>query len=569
MQVATPEAEEAKGKEKTEHTGTPAESQPSESSLSYHDFPELDDETEVLEIVEDMGDIIGCLLRLSISIRNPAPHDHFMSSKFTDTSHFEEYDVEHVKAKLPRVEPCLASRLGKAVSRRRQYFKYRETHHQKLNAGLDTGSKRSEAGPQSTVASSIPTALKEGGSSHPAFSRVEEEELSNSGASQTSYATSGPQSGRLKIPSLPKQASDGPFECPYCYMIISVSTTIQWKKHVNADLRPYICLEPDCLTPEQQYTRRHEWLHHMNRKHWRVFRCPYSCQEEDFTSPSRLQYHVRQFHPELSSQRDLTIIFDLCERPGPWSEETKCPLCQQALYSKREYARHVGRHQTELALFALPFNGEEEEEEEEEEEDDPDDPKQSNRRKYTTEDWSDSPESDQSDDHPVPSHAPEYPVQVPHPPKTSARDHPLYKNASPKADGLFHCPWEGQASCNHKPEKLKCNYDKFVDAHLKPYRCKVCKDARFSSTATLLRHEREAHAMHGHGDKPYLCTYEGCERAIPGNGFLRMWNVRDHMRRVHNYTGNYTGNLASIEADFASIETDFKRMKRPRSRSPV
>jgi hypothetical protein len=41
----------------------------------------------------------------------------------------------------------------------------------------------------------------------------------------------------------------------------------------------------------------------------------------------------------------------------------------------------------------------------------------------------------------------------------TARDHPLYKNAVPKSDGLFHCPWEGQASCNHKPEKLKCNYE--------------------------------------------------------------------------------------------------------------
>jgi hypothetical protein len=41
----------------------------------------------------------------------------------------------------------------------------------------------------------------------------------------------------------------------------------------------------------------------------------------------------------------------------------------------------------------------------------------------------------------------------------SARDHYLYKNAFPHADGLFHCPWEGQASCNHKAEKLKCNYE--------------------------------------------------------------------------------------------------------------
>lgn len=41
----------------------------------------------------------------------------------------------------------------------------------------------------------------------------------------------------------------------------------------------------------------------------------------------------------------------------------------------------------------------------------------------------------------------------------NARDHPLYRSAFPQTDGLYHCPWEGQASCNHKPEKLKCNYE--------------------------------------------------------------------------------------------------------------
>lgn len=88
---------------------------------------------------------------------------------------------------------------------------------------------------------------------------------------------------------------------------------------------------------------------------------------------------------------------------------------------------------------------------------------------------------------------------------------------------------------------------KFVDSHLKPYRCKVesCENARFSSTACLLRHEREAHAMHGHGDKPYLCTYEGCDRAVPGCGFPRNWNLRDHMRRVHNDNGQSLAAVAS------------------------
>lgn len=83
---------------------------------------------------------------------------------------------------------------------------------------------------------------------------------------------------------------------------------------------------------------------------------------------------------------------------------------------------------------------------------------------------------------------------------------------------------------------------KFVDSHLQPYKCKIptCMHLgfRFSSTASLLRHEREAHAMYGHGDKPFLCTYDGCERGVPGNGFPRHWNLRDHLRRVHQDSGD-------------------------------
>ena len=80
---------------------------------------------------------------------------------------------------------------------------------------------------------------------------------------------------------------------------------------------------------------------------------------------------------------------------------------------------------------------------------------------------------------------------------------------------------------------------KYVDSHLRPFRCKVksCVGVQFSSTACLLRHEREAHGMHGHGSKPHLCTYTDCERSLPGNGFPRRYNLFDHMKRVHDYTG--------------------------------
>lgn len=43
--------------------------------------------------------------------------------------------------------------------------------------------------------------------------------------------------------------------------------------------------------------------------------------------------------------------------------------------------------------------------------------------------------------------------------------------------------------------------------------------------------------MHGHGEKPHLCHFVDCDRSQPGNGFPRRWNLGDHMKRVHEYTG--------------------------------
>lgn len=43
------------------------------------------------------------------------------------------------------------------------------------------------------------------------------------------------------------------------------------------------------------------------------------------------------------------------------------------------------------------------------------------------------------------------------------------------------------------------------------------------------------HGLHNHGINPYLCKFQGCERARHDNGFPRRWNQRDHMKRVHGY----------------------------------
>ncbi|KAF2462219.1 hypothetical protein BDY21DRAFT_277692 [Lineolata rhizophorae] len=151
-----------------------------------------------------------------------------------------------------------------------------------------------------------------------------------------------------------------------------------------------------------------------------------------------------------------------------------------------------------------------------------------------------------------------------------ARSHPLY-NAKPGKDDFFHCPFEGQQGCNHRAIKLKCNYDKYVDSHLKPFRCKInsCIDLRFSSTACLLRHEREAHGMHGHGSKPHLCSYPDCERSIPGHGFPRRYNLYDHMKRVHDFVDESSLPVSSSSTSAAQTNPALVQSRKRKNVAPA
>jgi hypothetical protein len=77
---------------------------------------------------------------------------------------------------------------------------------------------------------------------------------------------------------------------------------------------------------------------------------------------------------------------------------------------------------------------------------------------------------------------------------------------------------------------------KHLDSHIKPYRCRSaneCARIEFSSTGVLYRHQREAH--NAHGAPVFRCPYENCERST--RPFPRLYNMRDHVRRIHQREG--------------------------------
>jgi hypothetical protein len=226
----------------------------SDSEGSEDELQPSDEEptTELAQLASNMAEINSCLMRLSLAIRNPAPHDQFKESSQIDVTHYETFDIDHVRGKFPRASEYLVQRLGKAISRRRQYLRYREEHRKKLEQGLKPQPIMSEVlnmqqttttvtAPsekiQSTVASSIPLAIKASASTV----NLDEEDLYEDTLSQTSYASSNNESSRLRPPPLPEEGQDGdPFECPLCFRFTSVRQATAWHKHVYRDLQPYV-----------------------------------------------------------------------------------------------------------------------------------------------------------------------------------------------------------------------------------------------------------------------------------------------------------------------------------------
>ena len=92
-------------------------------------------------------------------IQKPAPHDRFIKSGRFDQSYRQPWDEQYVQDKFVGVPEWLSGRLGKAISRRRQFLEYRKSHHQRI---ADTSNIPETT---ETVVSSLPTVAKQDGNS--------------------------------------------------------------------------------------------------------------------------------------------------------------------------------------------------------------------------------------------------------------------------------------------------------------------------------------------------------------------------------------------------------------------
>lgn len=128
---------------------------------------------------------------------------------------------------------------------------------------------------------------------------------------------------------------------------------MKYRKHVFGDLRPYNCVAQDCTASDQEFSRRNEWMQHMLQNHLRIYRCSFGC-PDCFSSAAESRSHLVKAHSGAIPESKVDSIVKLSSQPLAQDSHTKCPFCPQELKSLKQYRRHVGNHQQDLALFVLP-----------------------------------------------------------------------------------------------------------------------------------------------------------------------------------------------------------------------
>ena len=351
--------------------------------------------TELQELQRSISSYLSNLYHMSIFIRRkPAPYDLLLRSSNIDEEPYEIFDKRHVLKKFPRADPALIERLGRAISKRRKYFKYQEQHHQKLsqqrrpNPAISAGGESSGPGPNGEdglsfhekakdVVSDIGTTnLLQPSVVDPSTTpstlfvpntaplNTQSLDHRSDAGTQTSYGTvSSMRPDRPSLPPLPC-SSDGSreFECPYCFNICHLRSLDpderhkEWKRHILTDLQPYVCTFGNCSEKDALFERRSDWISHELHSHRIQWYCNapkhrvYECQETFKT-------HMRDEHQDSFEESQLEELTRMVARPAV-DLKFSCPLrCSDRFETLAidELEVHLGRHLEIIATFPLPL----------------------------------------------------------------------------------------------------------------------------------------------------------------------------------------------------------------------
>ncbi|KAL5330466.1 hypothetical protein ACEPPN_003994 [Leptodophora sp. 'Broadleaf-Isolate-01'] len=146
----------------------------------------------------------------------------------------------------------------------------------------------------------------------------------------------GAEKGRLRVPSTPKQVIDGiSFTCEFCGNLLrGIKNRVDWKRHVFADIKPYICTFSGCNEELVSFPTR----------------------KISNASEEELRAHILQDHGQaITDVQFQTVARVGQERLQLPIESQECPLCLCIPgKSRRNFVTHVSNHLEDIALAVLP-----------------------------------------------------------------------------------------------------------------------------------------------------------------------------------------------------------------------
>ena len=196
-------------------------------------------------------------------------------------------------------------------------------------------------------------------------------------ASHTSFISSQVEEGNstMRVPPTPPEvAINEPFECFLCgHELFKIRNRVDWKwvklqtrhgillnhqyrLHVFADLQPYICTFESCKSEMVKFPTRKLWSEHefSEHRHSSIWHCPLC--STVFHSSRDFEDHLSIDHTYSATSMSFHLMLNAAETTKIEPiEEQPCPLCKVIpRKSRRDFAKHVGRHMETIALAALP-----------------------------------------------------------------------------------------------------------------------------------------------------------------------------------------------------------------------
>jgi hypothetical protein len=114
-----------------------------------------------------------------------------------------------------------------------------------------------------------------------------------------------------------------------------------------------VCTFAECNTPDQTYELRDSWFEHELQFHRIQWECTAGC-NVTFRSSDGFRDHFRTIHADLNRPTGTRDLLKFGKRIHIMNEEVICKLCQAKLPSLMDLQHHLGDHQCQLSLFALP-----------------------------------------------------------------------------------------------------------------------------------------------------------------------------------------------------------------------